>query len=835
MFPWKWIRPQVRSWMLVLLALPAGAVEASAAAQQAEAQQPPVIREIVIVGGGEREQDIRRALSFEVGQPFRWDTYRRDAEFLWKRMRVRMEEAVAIPLEDGSIRLRLRVVPLEALRRLVFLGAEEFERERLLLAAQMTEGQWIDPEAVPRILGNLEQFYKREGYYWVDFETEIEQDKDQLTIHIYEGPLVRVGDITFRGNEEFPGGTFLGLGLDLAGEIESGDGWFIFPGSKFSEETLQLDLTALGKLYHDYGYLEATASLESMEFYRDDKSRVELVFYVHEGPRYTVRDIQLESAEDGAELRYPKDELMEVIGLEPGMPYLKARILADEAALRKYYGRRGHPSSRNTQARVRSFFEFNPPRGEPQTVFDTQTHEVDVTYVILEGRPMRIRDIIIQGNTHTQDSVIRRNISLEPGDLADSEEAVRSWRRLIGLNYFQDPETRQPFVDWRFMETDREDWVDLRYEVSEGQTGRMLFGGGYNTAFGPFVQVMIQKDNFNLFDPPSSLGNAWSETLSGRAFTGAGQTVRLVLAPGTEYSNYSLSFFEPDLFNNHIDRWSLNTRLFKSFLFLQTHDEERTGGSFTIGRNFGRFFNLFVSPGIQEVAVDDIRSGAPTLLREVRGDNQLNELTFGFRYNTVEDPFSPVDGGSIGMSYSQAGEWVGGNWDFSRVEMNFAKYFKLWEDSLDRPFVLAASGALRHAWETGDLSGVPYTERYFLGGQSTLRGFDFRGVGPRANGFPLGGEDAWNGTLEFRFPLVSTRQRNSVQELEYIRGAVFMDFGSVGDELSALGPTRISGGVGVRIRLPFMVGLALQLDFGWPLQNEPRDDARVFSFQFGSL
>lgn len=798
--------------------------------------EPPTITEIEIQGAPGREEAILRAISLQVGEPFSWKKYQDDTEFLWKRLRVRLERAVGVAVSNTEVKVILVVEAVEALHRLVFVGNEEFERERLLLESQFAEGQLIDQEAVPQIVGNLEAFYEREGFAFVEITPDFDMPRSQLTLRIDEGPLVRVGDVDFIGNDEFPSWTFLGLGLDLSGEIDSGDGFLIFPGSKFSEEAIRLDLVALEKLYHEYGYLEAEARLESATFYRDDNSRVELLYHIYEGPRYTVRSIKIRSAEDGTELLYPLEELEELIQIEPGSPYSMDRILADGDAIRRYYGEKGHPNARNTQARNNSFFVFNPPRGVPETIFDTETHEVDVTYVILEGRPMRVRDVLIEGNVHTEDSVIRRNISLEPGQLANSDEAFRSQRRLLGLNYFADPTTSAPYVDWRFLEIDGEDdWVNLRYEVAEGQTGRLLFGGGVNTAFGPFIQVSIQKDNFNIADPPSSFGDAFSEILEGRAFTGAGQTLRISAAPGTEFSQYSIGFTEPDLFNDHIDRWSLNTNFFKTFFFLETHEEERTGANFTIGRNFGRFFTVFATPGLQNVGVDDLRARAPNILRETRGFNRLQDLTFGINYNTVEDPFSPIDGGSIRLAYTQAGEWVGGDWDFNKIEMRVAKYFPLWQDGLGRYWVLATSGSIRKARETGDLSGVPYTERYFLGGQNTLRGFDFRGVGPRARGFPLGGEAAWNGTLEFRFPLVSTRQRNAISEVEYVRGGVFMDFGSVGQDLSALGPTRISAGFGVRIRLPFIAGIALQLDFGWPVQDEPRDDARVFSFTFGSF
>ncbi len=597
---------------------------------------------------------------------------------------------------------------------------------------------------------------------------------------------------------------------------------------------MQRDVVALERIYHDYGFLEARVSLEKEEFYRGNK-RVRLVFHVWEGPRYTVRAVRVKPAEDGAELLVPEKELLALLRMQPGEPFERDRVAADESALRRYYGLRGHPAAVRASGRAGStFFRFNPPDGQPQIIFDPENHQVDVIYRIHEGRPARIRDVIVKGNALTQDRVVRREITLEPGDLADTEEAIRSWRRLVGLNYFLDPVSRAPFVDWRFLETDREDWVDLQFEVADGgTTGSLLFGGGLNSNTGPFLSFSIQKNNFDLFDTPSSLGSLFTEILNGRAFTGAGQTLRLMAAPGVEFSQYTVNFTEPDLFGDHIDRVSLNTNLFKTYFFIDTHDETRTGASFRLGRNFGRYFTVFVGPEYQSVNISGIEPGAPAILNETAGTNSMAGMTVGFRFNTVSDPFAPVDGVILGASYRQVGEFFGGDFNFNQTELEVTKYFPLWEDGLGRAWVLSQRGVLRLSNETGDLSGVPYSERFFLGGYRSLRGFDFRGVGPVVNGFPLGGETAWSGSTELRFPLVSTRVRGSLDEVEYIRGVAFLDYGSVGPGLSALGPTRIAAGLGVRVRIPFMPQLALAFDFGWPVQSEPLDDTQVFSFNLG--
>ena len=800
--------------------------------QEAEPLVRPIVQSIEILGGRGRENEIRQALLLRPGDRFEPANLDRDLEFLWKRKRIRVDQVTVVEMGKDAINLRLYVTPVEAMRRVIFVGNEEFDRQELLLAAGLTGGQAIDLGSISRVVGDLVAHYKQDGYYWVEIDPVVESERDQLRLVIREGPKVRIGDYGFEGNDAFPSWSL--FGTDLAGTVETGDGWFVFPGKPYTAEMLRRDLNAIKILYQDYGYLDVEVELAEEEFYSDN-SRVRVVFQIHEGPQYTVRSLQLVSALDGAPLSYPEEDLRAEIGLAEGAPFTRDRIDADITALRSFYGGLGHPSALPGRPAGEAFFRFNPPSGEPELRFDSETHEVDVIYRIQEGQSLRIRDVIIEGNTQTKDAVIRRQISLEPGDLADGEEATRSVRRLLGLGYFQDPETRAPFAAYEFRETDDEGFADLLIQVAEGQTGRLLFGGGINTNTGPFLSLNIQKDNFDAFDLPSSFGNTWSEILDGQAFTGGGQTLRVFLAPGLEFSTYSVNFTEPDLFGDHIDRTSLNLRFFKTFFFLDTHDEERTGGSVSIGRNFGRFFSVFVTPETQKVKVDDLDPFAPAVIDEIRGTNRLNAYTVGMRFSTVEDPFSPVDGGGFSVQHRRAGDFMGGDWDFHQTELALQKYFPLWEDSLDRPWVLAFEGRARHAVETGDLSRMPYSEAYFLGGQGSIRGFDFRGIGPRENGFALGGEAAWNASAEIRFPLVSSRVRGRVSEVEYVRGAFFVDAGSLGETFSDLGLTRIAAGFGLRVRIPFLPQAPLSLDFGWPIQEEPFDDTQVFSFTFGTF
>jgi len=123
---------------------------------------------------------------------------------------------------------------------------------------------------------------------------------------------------------------------------------------------------------------------------------------------------------------------------------------------------------------------------------------------------------------------------------------------------------------------------------------------------------------------------------------------------------------------------------------------------------------------------------------------------------------------------------------------------------------------------------VPYTERFFLGGFRTLRGFSFRGVGPNSGGQPLGGETFLHGSLEYRFPLHIIQQPGTFQDIEMFRIVPFFDWGILDPDPFSLDPDelRLSAGLGFGIAYPFPVTFNL----GFPLKEGAGDDTQVFSF-----
>ena len=232
----------------------------------------------------------------------------------------------------------------------------------------------------------------------------------------------------------------------------------------------------------------------------------------------------------------------------------------------------------------------------------------------------------------------------------------------------------------------------------------------------------------------------------------------------------------------------------------------------------------------EQVDVRDIDANSPPDAVRQQGAHDLGIWRVSAGYDTRDNRIFPIRGGTIGSYAELAGVPAGGNVNFWKYGVDGSLYLKLWEFPKETPNVLALRA------ETG-LSGpafgdaeVPIYERYFAGGLRSLRGFAFRGIGPRQTVPPtgdtaLGGEFMVVGTAEYRIPIVT----------EDYQTFLFVDVGTVSSSISAnaFEQLRASAGLGFRFSLPVMGRVPMTFNFGFPLKKEPEDKLQLFTFALG--
>jgi outer membrane protein insertion porin family len=829
---------------------------------QGPLQQMP--RVVAIQVDGQRRytsEQLIAALGQRVGEPL--DPLAVDAGIkrLWRSFRVNAEVDVVElePAEPGAptgeVELLLHVVEMPSDIEPRFLGNDAIDLDTLRKWALLEERTELYLHQALRVRQRLLEGYRREGFHWAEVNVVTRGEDEQsaalsdVIFEIREGPKVRVRAFEIHGNRSMPdtrSWLFFKDGLSHLAKRElkgpALTNWW--RGEPFVEEVLQADLLAMRQVYRDRGWLDAVVEVERLDF-NPERNRVTVHVRVDEGPRYIVRSLSIEALDvvkkdDSEELQpvdllIPSEELLALCKLQAGQFFEQTTLSKDREALRLAYGDRGHldhPSLKQKPFERGYSFEFL----EPATVFDLERREVDVIYRLVQGRPLRIREISFSGSSHTRDRVLRREVSIFPGTQADLREINKSLARIQGTGYFSDQmnqlEHREPF--YRFTPVPgAPDEVDLEFQVEEGRVIDFQISGGVDSNEGAFGLISLTMRNFDLADTPRSFWGTFGEVYTKEAYHGAGQLLEIELSPGTELSRYRLRFLEPDLFRTHLNPISLDVDLTKRLRAYRTHDEDRNSYALRLGRKFGQDLSAAVGFTWTEVDVDDLDDPAvPPLLFEQnqQAPTVVAGPTFDLSLRDLDNYVAPRQGFSVRWDNAFNDEAFGGDYDFVDSQVHWDGYRPIGTKADGTRIVahLGIDGGVGAPY--GQTDDVPYTERFFIGGSRIMRGFAFRGIGPvdELSGHPLGGETYVTLSGEIYYPLHSVTQPGTYERREMLRATLFTDWGVLDPDAFELDPSEVRGSVGFGFGLAFPIPLTL--NFGFPVVYEDVDRTQVFSF-----
>jgi outer membrane protein insertion porin family len=354
--------------------------------------------------------------------------------------------------------------------------------------------------------------------------------------------------------------------------------------------------------------------------------------------------------------------------------------------------------------------------------------------------------------------------------------------------------------------------LDLLANVQESQTGRFMLGVGINSNAGLLGSIVLDEQNADITRLPTS----WRDFVEGRAFRGAGQQVRIEAMPGTQVSRYTAIFRQPYLFDTRV-QFGLSGYYFQRYYMNWL--EERTGGRIQLGYQFPHIPDLAVSSALrlENVNISNPTIPTPPQLTRVLGNSFLGVAEFSITHDTRDNTFLATQGHRIVMGYDQGF----GTYSFPRGTIEARQHFLLHErpDRSGRHVLTLMS----QAGFTG--SKTPIYENYFAGGFSSMRGFNFRGVGPYNSGVNVGGQFQWLNTVEYMMPVSAD---------DMIRAVVFCDFGTVEEKIEMHGNNfRVAPGFGVRLTVPAMGPAPIAIDFAVPIAHAPGDNIQNVAFYVG--
>jgi outer membrane protein insertion porin family len=596
-------------------------------------------------------------------------------------------------VETGDIVVRVRENPI--INRVIFEGNKALKTDKIQKEVKLSPRQIFTRTAVRQDVARIIELYRRQGRFAAVVSPKmvnLDQNRVDVVFEITEGAKSKVRQINIIGNEVFNDDK-------LRGEMVTKQSrWFrlLSSNTSYDQDRLNYDQQKLRQFYLTEGYADFRITSAVAELTPDKRDFI-ITYVVEEGKRYKFGDVTVDS-----DIRdFDNKKLASTLPVKKGDWY-NAKLVEDSVdQLSEAAGLFGY-----------AFTDVNPDFQK-----DTDTLTMGMNFHIGQAQRTYVERIDINGNTQTQDKVVRREIRLAEGDAFNSFQIKRSQDRINSLGYFQDK------MEIKQVPGSAPDRIILETNLEEKSTGQLQLSVGYSSLERFIIQANITQSNFR----------------------GKGQELRA----GVNYSSYSksvnLGFTEPYLFDKNVAlafdifRQDLNQFNYVGNTRQTTYSQVKTGFQVRAGVPLTEYFSLSGRYGLSydEVGLDQASYYTDGVCDPLKAGRYLcdsigNRLTSSIGYSIIYDSLNsrlrPTRGTRYSFSQDFAG--LGGDVKYIRTTVNGAKY---WGIGSGFVFSLVGEGGYIKSLESsrGDgIDNIRITDRFYLGSPQ-FRGFDIRGVGPR--------------------------------------------------------------------------------------------------------
>ena len=534
---------------------------------------------------------------------------------------------------------------------------------------------------------------------------------------VEEGPKVRIGEIRFVGNKIFSDAELRDtLKLNKQRSI-----FTVFKGTdKYHKEKLDYDIEMNLKAYykeHGYQYVQVgepvTRIFEgargAIPMLRKTKQQFYIEIPIDAGEQFRVGKLELKNCDP-----FKCEVLVNMFGLKAGDILNNTKIKNTLDQIKKLYGAYGYIN----------WTYLSEMSAEPKD------KTINLSFEFQLDKQFFVRFIQFLGNTKTRDKVIRRELILEEGKIFSSQALENSILRVNQLGFFEKIEEK----DYEVKPDDKTGLVDIDVTVKEKSQRSIGFTGGVSGISGSFIGVNYSDNNF----------------------MGRGEAVQASVTGGTRSKDFIFSFTEPYLLDS---RWGLGLSVYNrqyrydsytSFGQLSTtgnaeelFNQKTTGTTLSLSRRLRRSLWTFsASYTYQDIGVDNIAKGfefyalsqfvgySPASNNTTVKGIIRSEISPSLSYNSTDAYFFPTRGSSVQLATAISGGFLGGDFKMVRPSLEYRHYFRDRWLSHGRN-IFAFNLQAQFVKPYGD-SFVPFFDRFFTGGENTIRGFDIRSISPLA-------------------------------------------------------------------------------------------------------
>ncbi len=654
------------------------------------------VRSISVVGQQRLEPDtVLSYTKLRIGQPFTQESLDQALRDLYE---TELFADVQIRNDNGALTVEVKENPV--INRIVLEGNKRLKEDKIRPEIKLAPRQIYTRSKVRADVARIIELYRRQGRFAATVEpkmVQLDQNRVDIVFEISEGPKSKVRQINVIGNDKFSDG-------ELRSQMVTKQSrWFrVFSsGTSYDPDRLAYDQQKLRQFYLTEGYADFRV-ISAVAELTPDKQDFIITYVVEEGKRYKFGDVKVES------------DIRDLSGtsLTKTLPMKKG----------DWYNAKQVEDTVDTLSETAGLFGYAFADVQPDFNRDKDSLTMGINFRIANAPRVYVERVDINGNTLTQDKVVRREFRLAEGDAFNSFLVKRSKDRINSLGFFQEK------LDIEQKPGSAPDRIVLETNVQEKSTGELSLSAGFSSLERFIVAASITQRNFR----------------------GKGQELRT----SVNYSSYSKSvevgFTEPYFMDKNIALGGdIYRRDLNSFRYLNNNDRDTTykqtttGFQIRAGVPITEYMSLALrySLNLDDVSLDEdtyYTNGvcdpilAGRYLCDAIGKRTTSSLGYSLIYDNRDNRIRPTRGHNVVLSQDFAG--LGGSVKYIRTRFNGSKFWPLGGGFI---FSLSAEGGYIHSLEgeRRDASGalvdpIRLTDRFFLGNPQ-IRGFDIRGIGPR--------------------------------------------------------------------------------------------------------
>tara|TARA_R110000737_G_scaffold80019_1_gene112084 strand:+ start:13606 stop:16200 length:2595 start_codon:yes stop_codon:yes gene_type:complete len=731
-------------------------------------------------------------------------------EELFSNIAITAEREIA-----GVLYMAIKLTPRPKLSRFKFKGVNKREADKIREEISLYAGKTISENLVYITESKIRGYFREKGYYAV--KVKINRQIDTLInnseifyIDIDKGHKIKIKSIEIEGNASVS---------DFKAKMAMKDTkefklWRFFKKSKFNLSAYERDKKAVLSKFNSIGLRDAAIVHDTV--IQIDKKHLVIKMKIVEGEKYYFGNVSWIG-----NTKYRSSYLDTVLGIKYGDIYDKP--LLDQ---RLFQSQDGRDITSIYMDRGYLFFQVLP--------IETNVTDNHINYEmrIMEGKEARIKNIVVKGNTKTNDYVVRREIRTKPGDLFSKNDIIRTQRDLAQLGYFNDQA-----IQIIPLPNPQDGTVDIEYIVEEKSSDQIELSGGYGgvgqNGRGSIIGTLgLTFNNFstkNFFKKGS-----WAPLPSG---DGQRLSIR-AQSNGRFYQSYNFSFTEPWLGGRKPNSFTVyaSHTLISSTGNLKSNPTfagaSITGGGIGLGRRKkvpDDYFSAYYELGYQYY---DIRNyNVFPVFADGKGFANDISLKYVLQRSSISAPIYPQGGSNLTFTAKSSAPYslFDGAKDYStysdQEKYRFLEYYKVkftgaWYFPLtkDKKLILSPRVGFGFLGTYSASKGVIPVERFNLGGSGltgvgqlggreiiALRGYDDNVLSSNG-GDPLIAKY----TIELRYPI-------SLNPSATFFVTAFGEAGNTFPSVREFDPFNVkrSAGLGLRVYLPMFGMLGIDYGFGF--------------------